>query len=105
MIHWPVIIICEQGANYAWADGPEQLAEQGLWRGDRLIDSQGGTHILSQQNDDTLYWHRQPELVSLAELNIELKLYAASLGVCCTAKLVTRTLADAMALVAWLELQ
>lgn len=105
MISWPVLVICGQDADFAWAAGPDALAEQRLWVGDRLLDSQGGTHVLSQTNDGALYWQCQPGLVSVPELNIELKRYAARLGLCCTSKLVVRTLADAIALVAWLEQQ
>ena len=105
MLHWPVMVTDEQGTDYAWVDGPALLAEQGWWEGCRLIDSLGGTHILSQASDGSLYWQRQLGLVSLSELNHELKRYAANLGVCCTVKLAIRTLADAFALVAWLEQQ
>ena len=102
---WPGLVCDDQGQDYAWLAGFEELAEQRLWQGCRLLDSQGWVYVLSQASDETLYWHRQLELVSLSELNHELKRYAANLGVCCTAKLAIRTLADAFALVAWLDEQ
>ncbi|WP_417617575.1 DUF4144 family protein [Oceanisphaera sp.] len=105
MIHWPVIIEFAQGHDYAWAAGPEEVAEHRLEAGDRLLDSQGQAHILSHESGAGLYWQQDEGLVSVPELNIKLQGHAASLGVCCTSKLVVRTPADAIALVAWLEQQ
>lgn len=98
-----MLVSDDQGQDFAWVAGREALAEQRLWPSCRLVDSQGWVYILSQASEGTLYWYRQSELVSLSELNHELKRYAANLGVCCTVKLAIRTLADAFALVAWLE--
>ena len=105
MIHWPVIIEFAQGHDYAWAAGPEAVAEHRLEAGDRLLDSRGQAHILSQANGTALYWQQGEEVVSVPELNIKLQGYAASLGICCTSKLRVRTPDDAIALVAWLEQQ
>ena len=102
---WPAMVCDEQGQDFAYVPELESLAEQLLWRGCRLIDSYGWVYILSQRSNMSLYWQRQVGLVSLPELNHELKRYAANLGVCCTVKLAIRTLADAFALVAWLEQQ
>ncbi|ART81604.1 hypothetical protein CBP31_02300 [Oceanisphaera profunda] len=105
MIHWPALVSSEQGADYACVAEFNALEDQRLWPGCRLVDSEGWVYLLSQASDGDLYWHRQPELVSLLELNHELKRYAANLGVCCTGKLAIRTLAEAFALVEWLEQQ
>lgn len=102
---WPALLADEQGPDFAWLAGLDALSEQRLWPGCRLIDSLGAVYILSQQNEGALYWQRQAELVSLPTLNHELKRYAANIGVCCTAKLAIRTVADAQALVLWLEQQ
>ena len=102
---WPGLVCDDQGQDYAWVADPAGLEEQRLWLGCRLVDSQGWVYILSQASEAGLYWHRQAEVVSLPELDYELKRYAANLGVCCTVKLAIRTLADAFALVAWLEQQ
>ena len=103
--HWPGLVCDDSGQDYVWVAGSEALEEQRLWPDCRLVDSHGWVYILSQASQGGLYWHRQPELVYLLELNHELKRYAAKVGVCCTAKLAIRTLADAFALVAWLEQQ
>lgn len=103
--HWPALVSGEQGADYACVAEFNALEDQRLWPGCRLVDSQGWVYLLSQASDGGLYWHRQPELVSLLELNHELKRYAANLGVCCTVKLAIRTLAEAFALVVWLDQQ
>ena len=103
--HWPSLVCDDQGQDYAWVADWNGLEEQRLWLGCRLVDSQGWVYILSQASEAGLYWHRQAEVVSLPELDYELKRYAAHLGVCCTVKLAIRTLADAFALVAWLEEQ
>lgn len=105
MIHWPAIIESAGGHYYAWVAGPNEVDAQRPSLGDRLFDSQGYTHLLSQQTGGALYWQPRLRLVSLSELNAGLKVYAASLGVCCTSKLVVRTPAEAIALVAWLEQQ
>ena len=102
---WPALVSDDIGQDFVVVAGLEALAEQRLWQGCRLHDSLGWVYILSQASKASLYWHRQSELVSLPELNHELKRYAANVGVCCTAKLAIRTLDDAFALVAWLEEQ
>ncbi len=110
MIHWPAIIEFAEGQGYAWVANLDEVAEHRPRVGDRLLDSQGYPHLLSQQTlsqqtGEALYWQHQLRLVSLFELNAGLRVYAASLGVCCTSKLVVRTMAEAIALVAWLEQQ
>ncbi len=105
MIHWPAIIEFADGQGYAWVASTEEVAEHRPRGGDRLLDSSGQAHLLSQQTGGELYCQPQPQLVSLLELNAGLREYAASLGVCCTSKLTVRTLAEAIALVAWLEQQ
>ncbi|MFP2769352.1 DUF4144 family protein [Oceanisphaera sp. KMM 10153] len=105
MIHWPAIIEFAEGQGYAWVANLDEVAEHRPRVGDRLLDSQGYPHLLSQQTGEALYWQHQLRLVSLFELNAGLRDYAASLGICCTSKLVVRTMAEAIALVAWLEQQ
>ena len=100
---WPSLVCDDQGQDYAWVADFAALEDQRLWPGCRLVDSQGGVYLLSQENTALLYWHRQAELVSLPKLDDELKRHAANLGICCTAKLAIRTLAAAFALVLWLE--
>ncbi|GHA19210.1 DUF4144 family protein [Oceanisphaera arctica] len=105
MIHWPAIIEFAGGHGYAWVADLDEVTEHRPGVGDRLLDSQGYPHLLSQQTGGGLYWQHQLRLVSLFELNAGLRVYAASLGICCTSKLVVRTPAEAIALVAWLEQQ
>lgn len=104
-IQWPVIIEFGQGHDYAWAADLNEVTEHRLEAGDRLLDSLGHVHILSQADGTGLYWQRDDEVVSVPQLNIRLQGYAAGLGICCTSKLVVRTPSDAIALVAWLEQQ
>ncbi|PSJ45634.1 hypothetical protein C7H85_09630 [Zobellella endophytica] len=105
MIEWPAIIEFADGHGFAWLAGAQDLPEQHPHQHDRLIDSRGRVHLLSQAAGGTLYWRRQQRLLSLPELNDGLRAYAARLGICCIGKLVVRTPAEAVALVAWLEQQ
>lgn len=98
-----MIIEFAHGHDYAWAADYDEVVEHRLEVGDRLLDSQNHVHILSQASRGALYWLYAQEVVSVPELNIKLQGYAARLGVCCTSKLLVRTQADAIALVAWLE--
>lgn len=102
-VHWPVIIEFAHGHDYAWATSSNEVAEHALEGGDSLLDSQGQVHILSQASSGDLYWQYNQGVVCVPELNIKLQGYAARLGICCTSKLLVRTPADAIALVAWLE--
>lgn len=102
---WPALLCYEQGADITLLSSAAELEGHPLWAGCRLIDHQARVYILSQASDASLYWQAQAELVSLPKLNDELKHYAATLGVCCTTKLVVRDLAQAYALVAWLDQQ
>ncbi|MBR9857290.1 MAG: DUF4144 family protein [Oceanisphaera sp.] len=105
MIHWPAILACGEEQGYAWVAGPDDVEAQRPVPGDRLFDSQGHQHLLSQAASGALYWQPDLRLISPAELNAGLRAYAASLGICCTSKLVVHTMAEAISLVAWLERQ
>ncbi|WP_157420025.1 DUF4144 family protein [Oceanisphaera avium] len=102
---WPVLLSDSQGGDFSLINNLLELEEHTLWLGCRLIDSLGRVSILSQTNATPLYWHLADELISVSVLNNELKAFAATLGLCCTSKLVIRSVSDAQHLVLWLEQQ
>ncbi|WP_375057935.1 DUF4144 family protein [Zobellella sp. DQSA1] len=104
-IVWPAIIEFADGHGYAWVASAEDCEAHHPHVEDRLIDGEGRLHLLSQREAGPLYWQRQQRLISLPALNESLRAYAARLGICCIPKLMVRTPAEAVALVAWLEQQ
>lgn len=102
---FPAIVHCADTHDFIYIQHEPALDEHHWHTGDRLIDSAGRVHVLSQSEGEGLYWQRLPGLVCLPELNASLRAFAAGLGICCIPKLTVRSAEEAVALVAWLEMQ
>ncbi|NLJ92711.1 MAG: hypothetical protein GX324_06600 [Aeromonadales bacterium] len=103
-LNWPIIVHCGE-SYYDWAAEQEQVDHHNLVAGDQLIDSHGHLYQLHVSPTGGYEWRTASASVSLASLNDSLKEYAASLGICCVAKLTVTTIDEAIALVAWLDEQ
>ncbi|WMC09189.1 DUF4144 family protein [Oceanimonas pelagia] len=102
---WPAVVESANTHDFIHVSGEAALGEHHWCEGDRLIDSAGRVHVLSQGGREGLYWRPSPKLVCLPELNASLRRFAAGLGICCISKLTVRSAEEAVALVAWLEMQ
>ena len=102
---FPAIVHCTDTHDFIYIEHESELSAHHWHAGDRLIDGAGQVHLLSQSEGEGLYWRALPELVCLPELNAGLRHFAAGLGICCIPKLTVRSAEEAVALVAWLEMQ
>ncbi|WP_417607462.1 DUF4144 family protein [Oceanimonas baumannii] len=102
---FPAIVHCTDTHDFIHITEAEELNEHHWHAGDRLIDSAGRVHVLSQNEQLGLYWKGLPDLICLSELNAGLRQFAAGLGICCIPKLTIRSAKEAVALVVWLEMQ
>ncbi|MDP5291352.1 DUF4144 family protein [Oceanimonas sp. CHS3-5] len=104
-VHYPAMVHCAETHDFVHIAQESELGEHHWYAGDRLIDVAGQVHLLSQSEGGGLYWRALPGLVCLPELNASLRHFAAGLSICCIPKLTVRSAEEAVALVAWLEMQ
>ncbi len=105
MILWPAILHMHQQAELIYL--ADQTQSQGYMQSqrfiahaqDRLIDSAGQIYSLTATND----WQATVHTLKLSEILNLIREHAASLDICCIAKLAADTIPQAIAIVVSLQ--